>query len=200
VHQYRCPVCRASDRCRLYALYVNRYLKQNPRKTIRFLDIAPSRSLSKFLKSQPTFQIRTADLFAQGVDDVVDICDMKIYQNDSFDALLCSHVLEHVTDDRRAMSELFRVLRPGGWAILMVPINLAVAEIDEDCNVTDPGERWRRFGQDDHVRRYSKAGFVNRLEDAGFRVEQLGVSYFGRRTFSRYGLSPTSVLYIGHKA
>ncbi len=81
----------------------------------------------------------------------------------------------------------------------MVPIVLSLDEIDEDPSVTDVGERWRRFGQDDHVRMYSKKGFLSRMRQAGFNVHQLGREHFGRDTFETYGITDQSVLYIVEK-
>lgn len=86
----------------------------------------------------------------------------------SFDVIYCSHVLEHVYEDRKAMSEFYRVLKPGGWAVLNVPITDEVTF--EDPSVTDPAERLRVFGQKDHVRRYGP-DYVDRLREAGFQVE-----------------------------
>lgn len=85
----------------------------------------------------------------------------------AFDVVLCSHVLEHVQDDRKAMRELRRVLDPAGWALILVPITAEAT--DEDPSVVDPRERLRRFGQIDHVRRYGP-DFIDRLEGAGFCV------------------------------
>ena len=81
----------------------------------------------------------------------------------------------------------------------MVPIILTIDQIDEDPNVTDVAERWRRFAQDDHVRLYSKAGFIKRVKSAGFRVKQLGIEYFGVSAFKQYGITRKSVLYIAEK-
>jgi SAM-dependent methyltransferase len=89
------------------------------------------------------------------------------FEDRHFDAIICSHVLEHVPDDRRALAELRRVLRPDGWAVLLVPI-LRERTI-EDPTETDPAERLRRFGQRDHVRVYGR-DFYERLRDAGFAV------------------------------
>src|SRR6188508_1256097 len=107
---------------------------------------------------------RSADLFMQEVDDRVDIMDMTIYPDKHFDFFVCSHMLEHVVDDRKALRELYRILKWGGQGILVVPIVLSIDEIDQDPSVTDVAERWRRFGQDDHVRLYSKQGFLRRIE------------------------------------
>ena len=111
---YMCSNCGASDRDRLYALYFNKYLNNNPAGKFKVLDIAPAKALSSFLKRKPQLSIRTADLFMEGVDDVVDITDMNGYEEGVFDIFICSHVLEHIQDDLKAMKELYRVLRKGG--------------------------------------------------------------------------------------
>ncbi len=91
------------------------------------------------------------------------------YPDHHFDAILCNHVLEHVDDDKRAMSELFRVLKPGGWAILQVPIALALQETYEDCSITSPTAREVAFGQSDHVRLYGN-DYTDKLQATGFIV------------------------------
>lgn len=202
---YLCPNCEASDRDRLYAIYVKDYLQGlQPGSVIRIVDFAPSPPLSQFIrkeiaKSTQEISYRTADAFAANVDDTVDISDLKPYQDDHFDFFLCSHVLEHVIDDRKALRELHRILKNGGKGILMVPIILSINEIDEDPTVVDEGERWRRFGQDDHVRLYSKNGFLDRVREAGFTVYQYGRDFFGEELFSRSGISAESVLYVVEK-
>ncbi len=198
--QYQCPLCGASDRDRLYALYLLKTLNINlPPKTISLLDIAPSHSLKKFLRKHPCISYLSVDKYMQGVDLVLDITDMNAIQPESFDIFICSHVLEHVRDDKKALSELYRILKPGGWGILMVPINLKIDRIDEDPSITDIAERWRRFGQDDHIRLYSKKGFVDRTEQAGFVIKQYGIDYFGEDAFFQYGISRKSILYIVRK-
>jgi ubiquinone/menaquinone biosynthesis C-methylase UbiE len=96
----------------------------------------------------------------------MDITDIH-HPDNSFDVIYCSHVLEHVSDDRKAMGEFCRVLRPSGWAMLNVPIN--AAQTFEDPSITDPAERERVFGQYDHVRNYGP-DYKQRLEEAGFSV------------------------------
>lgn len=196
---YSCPHCDASDRDRLYALYVLKRLCMYGTSDVAMLEIAPSRPLSEMLKKTGKISLRTADLLMDDVDDRVDITDMSCYGEGVFDAFVCSHVLEHVPNDLKAMHELFRVLKPGGWGILMVPIILTIDKIDEDTLLEDVGERWRRFGQDDHVRSYSKNGFVERVEGAGFVVRQYRREYFGIEEFRRSGIADKSVLYVVEK-
>lgn len=206
---YSCPRCGAPDRDRLYALYLREYFDAVAREctksdVIKFVDFAPAIPLSSYIKrliadSPCAFSYRTADLFMDGVDDKVDIMDLKVYEDESVDFFLCSHVLEHVTDDKSALSDLYRILKRGGRGILVVPIVLAALEIDEDPSLTDVAERWRRFGQDDHVRLYSKEGFLKRVTQAGFTVRQLGLQHFGKKTFRTQGITERSILYVVEK-
>ncbi len=199
--QYSCPHCHASDRDRLYALYIKeKAAGQNNNRRHDLVEFAPFQPLGQMIRKFGVFNLRTADLFMEGVDDKVNLEDLSIYLDASFDGFICSHVLEHVTDDRKALRELQRILKPGGWGILMVPILLSIDDIDEDPNVTDESERWRRFGQNDHVRIYSKRGFLQRVEEAGFSVRQYGWQHFGADLFIESGIAQKSVLYIVEKA
>lgn len=197
LENYHCPMCHAVDRERLYALFLEQKLKECLGSTkLKLLDIAPAKPLQRFIKNQRRIEYRSADLFQEGVDDQVDIQDMQVYADASFDIFVCSHVLEHVPDDMAAMKELRRVLRPGGWGILMVPLNLKVESIDEDPSITDPNERRRRFGQDDHVRMYSKSAFFERIVSVGFICEEFGLEDFGRGKFKQAGITEGSKLYV----
>jgi SAM-dependent methyltransferase len=200
VDAYQCPYCGASDRDRLYALYIgDRWSAVPPAAGFALLDIAPAAALSAHIRHKYTIRYRTADLFQPDVDDRVDITSMDCYANDTFDAFICSHVLEHVPDDRTAMKELLRVLKPGGWGIVMVPIVTAFTDIREDSTKTSMHERWKYFGQGDHVRLYSRAGFVQRLGAAGFKVSTLGCDHFGAEKLARSGLARSSTLYVVEK-
>lgn len=196
---YSCPSCNASDRDRLYALYISKCLMDYNDTPLLLLEIAPARPISEMLRKSRKITLRTADLMMPDVDDRIDITDMHCYPDGMFDAFICSHVLEHVPDDLTALRELFRILKPGGWGILMVPIILTLGRIDEDPRIEDIGERWRRFGQNDHVRMYSKSGLVERTERAGFIVNQYGQEYFGLDVFKTAGISDKSVLYVVEK-
>jgi SAM-dependent methyltransferase len=204
-YAYSCPLCGASDRDRLYALYIQDYLARAGDDTaVRIIDFAPSAPLSLFIRNLITasgqnISYITADMTMEGVDCKVDVTDMKIYDDNQFDFFICSHVLEHVLDDRKALRELHRILKPHGLGILMVPINLGVAEIDEDPSITDESERWRRFGQNDHIRLYSKDGFIKRIIDSDFLLHQYGKEHFGENLFEQNGITNQSVLYVVEK-
>jgi predicted SAM-dependent methyltransferase len=197
VAAYSCPACGSSDRERLYALYLDdRLAPASQPKPALCVDFAPSPALSKKLRGHAWLHYRTADLYRPGVDDQIDIMDMTCYGDESVDVFICSHVLEHVPDDRRAMRELRRVLKPGGFGIVMVPLVVGVDETHEDLSITDPGLRWKYFGQGDHLRLYGRRDFVLRLEEAGFLVHQYGIEHFGTERFRQSGIHENSVLYI----
>ena len=198
---YLCPACGASDRDRLYALFLGDHIAKLE-SGAQIVDFAPSEALSAFIRRAiegKDIRYRTADLLAENVDDRVDIADLRTYENGQFAFFICSHVLEHVPDDRKALRELHRILKPGGKGILMVPIILGLDAIDEDPEVRDEGERWRRFGQGDHVRLYSKRGFLDRVREAGFQVRELGQQSFSSQSFTTTGITPQSILYIVEK-
>ena len=193
---YSCPNCDASDRERLYALYFNNFYN-NFNRDISMLDIAPAIALQSFIKKSFTnIEYRSVDLIMKEVDDKADITDMKIYQNNTFDFFVCSHVLEHIENDRMAMQELFRILKPGGRGIAMVPIMLNLEEDYENPEITAPDDRWKHFGQDDHVRMYSKNGFIKKLKETGFSVSQFNIDSFGTELFKKCGIHKRSVLYV----
>jgi SAM-dependent methyltransferase len=200
LQQYACPYCLSNDRTRLYALFVRTEAERigNTAKH-RMLDIAPARTLRETILKLGCFDYRSADLLRTDVDDRVDITDMKAYANDSFDCFICSHVLEHVPDDRRAMAELFRILKPGGWGIAMAPTILSLKATIEDASLSDPEERFRRFGQGDHLRLYARHDFIERLTQAGFNVSGLGFTHFGGEVLERNGIQQGAVLYVCRK-
>ena len=207
VDQYACPRCDSSDRDRLYAIYLSQFLvrqaKTNLKTAFSILDFAPNPVLSCLIKSKfsdrPGFCYRTADIRRDGVDDQVDIMNMEIYRTAQFAFFICSHILEHVEDDRQALRELFRITKDGGGGILMVPIDLSFSGIDEDPACTDEAIRWGRFGQGDHVRKYSKQGFIDRVSEAGFIVHQFGCEVLGTEQFIKNGITQQSILYVVEK-
>jgi SAM-dependent methyltransferase len=163
----KCPRCGALERHRLLWLYLSDRTNLLSSEC-SLLHFAPERAYAERLKARPGLRYVTADLDSPLAMDKVDITDMP-YADGSFDAVLCNHVLEHVDDDRLAMREIRRVLRPGGWAILMTPIDGTRATTLEDPAITTPAERHRVFGQSDHVRLYGR-DFATRAAEAGFAV------------------------------
>lgn len=161
----RCPRCRSVERDRLAWLVLQ---SQTMIKAgMRMLHFAPERCLRARFRAELGEGYVTADLFAQNVDLKLDITSIDL-PDAGFDLLYCSHVLEHVPDDLRAMRELRRMLKPDGIAFLNVPIYGDVTY--EDFSITDPKAREQAFGQDDHVRKYGM-DFVDRLRTAGFAVQ-----------------------------
>ncbi|MCS3904362.1 SAM-dependent methyltransferase [Methylohalomonas lacus] len=136
------------------------------------LHFAPERCLVPYFESIPSLEYETADLNGKKAHLVIDVTDIPLPDR-SFDLVYCSHVLEHVNDDITAMSELYRILKPGGSAVILVPIIDAATY--EDPDITDPNERARLFGQHDHVRRYG-LDIVTRLSAAGFNVQLFSIT------------------------
>lgn len=185
--EYLCPQCGATDRDRLQVAFLAQYLSESAGRPRHVLELAPSRPVSRWLQGRTDVRYRSADLAMANADDRVDVMDMAIYPDGTFDIVICSHVLEHVPDDLRAMREIRRVMAVDGVAILLVPISRLTEGVIEDVACADEAERWRRFGQGDHIRIYGRAGFTGRLEVSGFRWEMwvgprnaAGTLYIGR--------------------
>jgi predicted SAM-dependent methyltransferase len=140
----------------------------------KVLHIAPEQCFLKVFKSQKNLNYTTADLYSPIADVKADICDLPFEEN-SFDVVFCNHVLEHITDDKKAMSELFRVLKPGGMGIFQIPQDLTLETTYEDFSITNPEERKKHFGQYDHVRIYGK-DYFNKLRNVGFKVTEVDYS------------------------
>lgn len=195
----RCPVCYSHDRERLLYLYLlhKTDIFERPQKV---LHVAPEPLVENLLRNQKTVNYLTADLYSNNVMVKMDITNIQFPDN-SFDAILCNHVLEHITDDRKAMSELYRTLKAGGWAISQVPISLLLENTYEDFSITDKEKREEVFGQEDHVRIYAK-DYKNRLEQVGFKVNLFSwiteTENFGGR-FNRFGLIKEESVYVATK-
>jgi SAM-dependent methyltransferase len=162
----RCPICGALERHRLIYFYLTRKTALFDGRRKRMLHVAPEPELSQWFRKATYIDYLTADLFDPYAMVKMDVSNIQ-YPDNTFDVIYCSHVLEHVPDDRRAMREFCRVLKVGGWAILQVPITDEATF--EDPTVTSPEERERLFGQHDHVRRYGP-DYRDRLVEAGFAV------------------------------
>ena len=193
---YTCTSCGASDRERIYALWIDQQIERKffPKIT-RVIHFAPETALSGKIKGIDIFDYKTADLLMGDVDYKVDMMDMP-FDDESFDLFICSHVLEHVDSDDQVIKELYRITKPDGCGILMVPIIMGLEKTVEDPSVKDEAGRWRLYGQNDHVRLYAHDDYVKKLRSHCFRVEELGESYFGEELFRTLGLTRTSILYV----
>lgn len=198
IKKYTCPNCKTSDRDRFYAAYFSHIEKISKDSKKSLLHIAPSWPLNNiYLKKH--FYVTTTDLMMPKVDYMLDVENMESFEDNKFDYLICSHVLEHVNNPDKALMELLRILKPGGKAILMVPINPYIENTIEDPSHTTIEERLRHYGQEDHLRLFAKKDFMNRIEKAGFLLETYSIEEFGIKTFKRLGLRESSILYIGKK-
>jgi SAM-dependent methyltransferase len=159
--------CGAVERHRLTWVYFERSTDLFDGRSKQVLHVAPEPVFENLLKRRLDGGYITADLLNPEAMVKMDITDIK-YPDETFDVIYCSHVLEHVSDDRRAMREFRRVLKPDGWAVLLVPIT--ADSTFEDPAISDPARRLELFGQEDHVRRYGP-DYVDRLKEAGFHVQ-----------------------------
>lgn len=167
-----CAHCGALERHRLLWFFVTSRTNLFDGKPKKMLHVAPEPCLEPILKQGLGENYLTADLHNPRAMITMDITNVN-FPDRSFDVIFCSHVLEHVPEDRKAMREFCRTLKSDGWAILLVPIT--AERTFEDPSILDPEERLRVFGQKDHVRRYGP-DYVDRLREAGFRVEIIKVS------------------------
>lgn len=167
-----CPGTLSLERHRLLWLYLTR---ETPLldKNLTVLHVAPEQVFYDIFKRYDHWEYTTTDLHSPLAHVKADICSLP-FENDAFDLILCNHVLEHIPDDRQAMTELFRVLKKGGTLIAQVPLDASRAKSFEDDTVTDSKERALLFGQYDHVRVYGK-DFYARLEEVGFAVKAVNL-------------------------
>lgn len=162
-----CLHCGSLERDRLAWLFIRARTTLFGPAPKTMLHVAAEPCLAERFRAHLGGGYLSADLHDDRAMVRMDITDIA-YPDASFDVVYCSHVLEHVTDDRRAMRELHRVLRPGGWAILLVPV--IGNRTFEDPRITDPRDRLAAYGQEDHVRRYGP-DVVDRFREAGFTVQ-----------------------------
>jgi SAM-dependent methyltransferase len=161
-----CPSCGSAERHRFIWLYLESEILERDREQLSLLHFAPEKCFRPLFKKIFGDGYMTGDIGpgrAMRVVDITNIC----FEPESYHYIVCNHVLEHIPDDQKALSELYRVLKIGGTAFLSVPIKGETT--DEDLSVVDPVERDRRFGQFDHVRYYGM-DFKTRIESAGFHV------------------------------
>jgi len=138
---------------------------------LRLLHFAPEQAFYKRFRELKNLDYTTTDLDSPLADIEADICALP-FNDKSFDVILCNHVLEHIPDDTKAMKELYRILKPGGWGIFQIPQDLNREETFEDNTIVDKKERAKIFGQYDHVRIYGR-DYFDKLRNIGFTVEEV---------------------------
>ena len=191
------PGTLSLERHRLLWLYLKNETKFL-NEQIKMLHIAPEQSFYKIFKKSKKINYTTFDLDSPIADIKGDICKMP-FKNNFFDLILCNHVLEHIVDDRLAMMEIFRVLKPNGTAILQVPIDTSSLKTFEDPMITSKKERNEKFGQYDHVRLYGY-DYFKRLESVGFRVEKnIYAKKFNEKEIKKYGINENEIIPVCKK-
>ncbi len=192
-NEFICPKCKSLNRQRLLYLYL-KYKTVFFSRQIKLLHMAPEPCLYGAFKSMKNIDYVSSDLSSPAMIKV-DITDMP-YKNNSFDVILCSHVLEHIVEDQKAIGELFRILKMGGWAIIQSPIDFKRQKTFEDSTILSPSEREKNFGLPDHVRIYG-LDYKDRLEKSGFVVNVDGcVKHLNGDLVKKFGLDKNESIYL----
>lgn len=165
---------------------------------LKVLHFAPEQAFYKRFRRMENIDYTTTDLNSPLADVEADICDLP-FKDNTYDVILCNHVLEHIPNDQKAMQELYRVMKPGGWGIFQIPQDLDREHTFEDNSITDRKERARIFGQYDHVRIYGR-DYFDKLRNIGFNVTE--VSFNKNLTpeeIDRYRLAPNEIIPLVRK-
>lgn len=164
----------------------------------KILHFAPEQAFYKRFRKMKNLDYTTTDLNSPLADVKADICQLPFADN-SYDIIFCNHVLEHIPDDKKAMQELYRVLKPGGMAILQIPQDLNRETTFEDDSITDPKERREVFGQYDHVRVYGR-DYFDKLRKVGFQVEEVDyTAKLSAEEIDKYRLAKGEILPVCFK-
>ncbi len=192
-----CPKCLSLERHRLLWLYLNNktnFFTDN----LKVMHVAPEQPFLKTFKSLKNLDYTTGDLESPIADVHFDLHSIP-YDDNTFDVFICNHVMEHVDDEFKVTSEIFRVLKKGGWAILQVPIDTTKETTYEDRSITDPREREIHFGRHDHIR-FHGLDYPKRLEKSGFTViHDDYINKFDSETIDRYRLQKDEIIYLCKK-
>ena len=165
---------------------------------LKFLHIAPEYCFIKIFKGMKNLDYITADLISPWADVKMDVHDIPFDEN-SFNVVICNHVLEHVDDANKVMKEFYRVMKPGGWGIFQVPIDINNKETIEDKNVIDPNERERLYWQSDHLRLFG-LDYGKKLSEAGFKVTESDfINELSDDLVERYALPKGEIVYFCQK-
>ncbi|MBP1839063.1 class I SAM-dependent methyltransferase [Formosa algae] len=191
------PSTLSLERHRLLWLYLKNETDffTAPKKVLHF---APEQAFYKRFRALKNLEYTTTDLLSPLADVKADICNLP-FEDQSFDVILCNHVLEHIPDDTKAMHELYRILKPGGMGILQIPQDYTRKITFEDDSITDKKERAKIFGQYDHVRVYG-LDYFDKLRTIGFKVNAVDyTSKFSDSEISKYCLAKGELIPVVYK-
>jgi SAM-dependent methyltransferase len=164
----------------------------------KVLHFAPEQCFLKRFRKLKNLEYTTTDLLSPIADVKADICDLP-FEDNSYDIILCNHVLEHIPDDTKAMQELYRVMKPGGMGVFQIPQDVTKAETFEDNSITDQKERARIFGQYDHVRVYG-LDYFDTLRSIGFTVDEVDyTSKLSEEDIEKYCLAKGEIIPVVYK-
>jgi len=167
-------------------------------KNLKVLHFAPEQAFYERFRKLSNLDYTTTDLNSPLADVKADICDLP-FEDKSFDFILCNHVLEHISDDTKAMNELYRILKPGGTAILQIPQELDRAKTFHDDSIIDPKERAKIFGQYDHVRVYGR-DYFDKLRSVGFKVNEVDyTANLSKAEIDKYRLAEGEIIPVCYK-
>ena len=191
------PSTLSLERHRLLWLYLNNETNFFTDK-LKVLHFAPEQAFYKRFRQLKNLDYTTTDLESPLADVKADICNLP-FNNNSFDVILCNHVLEHIPDDTRAMQELYRVMKTGGYGVFQIPQDLNRAKTFEDNSITDKKERAKIFGQYDHVRVYGR-DYFDKLRNIGFKVDELDyTSSLSESDIQRFCLAKGEIIPVVYK-
>ncbi|WP_418500941.1 class I SAM-dependent methyltransferase [Flagellimonas sp.] len=167
-------------------------------KPLKLLHFAPEQAFYKRFRRLRNIAYTTTDLNSPLADVKADICNLP-FEDNAFDVILCNHVLEHIPNDTKAMQELYRVMKPGGWGIFQIPQDLKRENTFEDDTITDKKERAKIFGQYDHVRIYGR-DYFDKLRSVGFTVEEMDyTSVLPKEDVEKYRLAKGEIIPLARK-
>lgn len=177
------------------------YLKHDTNffsEQLKVLHFAPEQCFLKRFRQLKNLDYSTTDLESPIADVKADICNLP-FEDNSYDVILCNHVLEHIPNDTKAMQELYRVMKPGGYGVFQIPQDLNRAKTFEDNSITDKAERAKIFGQYDHVRIYGR-DYFDKLRSIGFKVEEVNyTAQLSEDTIDTYRLAKGEIIPVVYK-
>jgi ubiquinone/menaquinone biosynthesis C-methylase UbiE len=179
-------------------LYLKNHSSFFTQEHLAVLHMAPEQCFIDRFKAQKNLDYLTADLVSPIADLHFDLHQIPL-ENERFDVVFCNHVMEHVDNPKQCMAELFRVLKPGGWAIMQVPQDFSRPHTYEDPSITSPAEREKHFWQKDHVRLFGQ-DYPSYPESVGFQTEVFDFhQHYYAEQIAKYRLMESEILYIFKK-